>query len=308
MAQEPFFQEEYIVTASSLNLRDKPSKEGNKVSLLTLGNIVQFVEVWNKGEYVQADSTDENSPYGQWMKVKHKDKMGWVFSAYVEGSIGLYYEDELRFSDASLPPFQWYGVYARDSFSDELRRIQVKLVKEANEFYGGEFKVLKTDQTEKSKFIIGTVNPLLTGYCGQLGSFDINTLMYSASLNPGAQLSIYPGNDLNDTIYKASYGLVATGCATLKDNYVTVADYRLTLIDFSTDPAGSQDLTNWVKAEFNPAVSLLWFGDLDNDSKPDAIIQDCPYEMGCRASLFLSSKAKKGTYLHKICEHFWPGD
>ena len=308
MAQDYFYQEEYIVTANSLNMRDKPGKDGNKVALLTAGNLLQFVEIWNKGEYAQADSTDESSPYGQWMKVKYKDKTGWVFSTYVAGSTGLYYEDEFRFDDSPLPPVMWYGVYARDSFADELRKIQVRVVTETNEFYGGDMKVLKTDQKDKSKFIIGSASPLLTGYCGQMGTFDINTIMYSASLNPGAQLSIYPGNDLNDTTFKANYGLAATGCATLKDNYVTVSDYRLTLIDFSVDPVGYQDLTPWVKAELSPAVDLVWFGDIDNDSKPDAIIQDCPYEMGCRASLFLSSKAKKGSYLHKICEHFWPGD
>ena len=38
------------------------------------------------------------------------------------------------------------------------------------------------------------------------------------------------------------------------------------------------------------------------DGKPDALLDDCPYEMGCRDALFLSSKAKPGEYLRKVCE------
>jgi hypothetical protein len=55
-------------------------------------------------------------------------------------------------------------------------------------------------------------------------------------------------------------------------------------------------------------LELLWFGDIDRDDKPDIILQDCPYAGGCRASLYLSSRAKPDELLHKVCEHFWPGN
>jgi hypothetical protein len=92
---------------------------------------------------------------------------------------------------------------------------------------------------------------------------------------------------------------------------VRITDYKLTLLDYANEPILTQDLTDWVRTEIpevNPTVDLLWFGDLDRDNKPDAIIQDCPYEVGCRASLFLSSKARSGEYLRKTCEFYWPGD
>ncbi len=60
--------------------------------------------------------------------------------------------------------------------------------------------------------------------------------------------------------------------------------------------------------DISPMVDVLWFGDIDHDNKSDMILQDCPYEVGCRASLFLSSKAHKGELLRKVSEHFWPGD
>ena len=78
----------------------------------------------------------------------------------------------------------------------------------------------------------------------------------------------------HDTLIKPSYLLVATGCATLtSEEYVNVKvnDYKLTLLDYSSEPPGRQDLTPWVQPameEFNPTVRLSWYGDIDMDGKP----------------------------------------
>jgi hypothetical protein len=306
-----FFPEELVVTANSLNLRAEPDANSKKIVSLPQGTILKFVETWNNGEYTQLDTTDETSPFGRWLKVRNKNNTGWVFDLYVSGTTELYYENSPQFDMRSISPLFWYGVYARDSFSDEIRKVQVRLAEEHNEFYGIDIKVLKTNQKDQSKFLIASNLALSTGYCGPLGIFDPSDMFSSKSLSPGNQISIYPGNDQNDTIIKPAYGLAATGCASLENNYVRVVDYKLTLLDYETEPISTQDLTRWVRTaipEVNPTVDLLWYGDLDRDNKPDAIIQDCPYEVGCRASLFLSSAAKPGEYLHKVCEFYWPGD
>ncbi len=306
-----FFPEELVVTANTLNLREAPDANSKKVASLPQGTLLQFIESWNNGQYTQTDTTDENAPYGRWLKVRNKNNVGWVFDTYVSGTIELFYENSPQFDMKGIPPLFWYGVYARDSFADELRKIQVRLAEEQNEFYGGTIKLLKTNQNDPSKFLIASQAPLTTGYCGPLGVFDLNAMFFSKSLGPGSQLSIYPGNDTNDTIMKPTYGLAGTGCATLENNFVRITDYKLTLLDYASDPITTQSLSEWVRPEIpevNPTVDLLWFGDLDHDNKPDAIIQDCPYEVSCRASLFLSSKARPGEYLRKACEFYWPGD
>jgi Bacterial SH3 domain len=313
-AQSDFFPEEYVVKASTLNMREKPDKNSKKLATLPNGTLVQFQEVWNMGEWLSADSTDEQAPWGQWIKVKHEKNSGWVFSAYIEPAISLLYEDEFVYQEGmSIAPLHWYGVYARDSFADEIRRVTIKYELENNEIYGGNVKSIKTNQPDKSKFLIGSHKPLSTGYCGGLGSFDMTSAFYTESLYPGSLLSIYPGNDLADTLIKPSYGLAATGCASLDSNsMISVKDYKLTLLDWSANqPFPTQDLTQWVKTampEINPMVSLMWFGDIDRDNKPDALISDCPYEMGCRVSLFLSSKARTSEMLRKVTEHFFPMD
>lgn len=307
----PYFPDEMVVTANALNMREIPDKNAKKVAALSQGAIVQFVEAWNNGEYVQADTTDPESPYAPWFKVRFEGKTGWVFGAYVTASMGIYFENDFNFDNQPLPPLYWYGVYARDSFADEIRKVTVRYVEENNEMFGEKVRVLKTNQKETSKFLVATVMPLKAGYCGSLGVFEIDDFFGSKALAPGAMVSIHPGNDVNDTLVKPAYGLAATGCATLDDTYVQVKDYKLTLLDYSTEPASLQDLTPWVRtenADISPAVDIVWFGDIDQDNRPDLILQDCPYEVGCRASLFLSSKAKKGEFLHKVSEHFWPGD
>jgi len=301
----PFFPEEMIVTASSLNLREAPDVNAKKVVGLARGTVVQFVEAWNNGEYVQLDTS---SLYAPWLKVRYKDKTGYAFGAYLSGTYFLAYEDNIV---ENIPPLQWYGVYQRDSFADELRKVDLRTEDVYNEMYDMQVKMIKTNQKETSKFLVGTIAPLKQGYAGPLGMFNVGDFYMADGLYPGSVLSIYPGQEVTDTTLKPTYQLAATGCARMENDFVLVSDYKLFLVDYAPQPAKMQDLSGWVRtemAEISPNVSLLWYGDLDMDNKPDAIIQDCPYEAGCRASLFLSSKALPGEYLHKVCEHFWPGE
>lgn len=315
-AQSRFFPEEMVVTATSLNMREGPDKNAKKITSLPRGTVVQFQEAHNNGQWVQADTTDPKSPYGPWLKVRHKGNTGWVFGAHVTGTIGLYHEGDWLFDENPLPPFHWYGVYMRDSFADELRKIEVRVAEEKNELYGETMKVLKTNQKDLSKFIVGSLQPMKTGYAGPLGILEVQDMYLSGDLAPGVTVSIHAGGDVNsnDTTMKPSYIFAVTGCAVMDNSEylnVKVTGYKLTLLDYTTQPAGQQDLTPWVKPEseeLNPYVRLTWYGDLDMDGKPDALFDDCPYEMGCRDALFLSSKARPGEFLRKVCEHFWPGD
>lgn len=303
-----FYPEEMVVTSSALNVRDIPDINGKKIATLPRGTVVKYLEAYKDNEYVQADTLDPNSAYGAWLKIRSGNLTGYAFSPYLTGTYVLEYEDNIV---ENIPPMQWYAMYARDSFADELRRIVPRLEEQYNELYGQKVKVLKTNQKDVSKFIIGVLSPLTPGYSGSLGSLDMDVAYMTTFLGPGSQLAIYPGNDNNDTLIKPTYGLAATGCARFNDTYVEISDYKLTLLDYAVEPMFRQDLTPWVKPalpEISSNVQLLWFGDVDRDNKPDAIIQDCPYEAGCRASLFLSSKARPGERLRKVAEHFWPGE
>lgn len=302
-SQIVYFPEELIVNASALNLRDQPDKSGKVVEKLPRGAALTLLEAVDGGQYQEIDSL-----YGAWLKVKYKNKSGYVFSAHVIGAFNLYQDGEI-FDDA-LPNLNWYGVYMRDSFADELRKIDVRLEKSYHELYGDTVKVLRTNQTANSKFIVGTATPLQPGLAGNLGAYDPGTLYMSSELGPGAMLPIYPGQENDDTTSYNTYYLAATGCARFDDSdFVKVSDYRLFAFESLAEGySPKQDITGWVQPEegLNPSVNLVWFGDLDHDRKPDALVQDSPYEAGARMSLFLSSKARTGEFLHKVCEYYYP--
>jgi Bacterial SH3 domain len=304
-AQSDFFPEEMIVTASSLKLRAKPDIAGqNVIESLSRGTVVKVVSVANSGEVVEV-----NGAFAPWYEVMAPSgKKGYAFGAFLSGTYGLFYEDQIIEGD--LPPVEWYGVYQRDSFSDEVRKITVTTKKEFNEMYGEDMNVLKTNQKDTSKFIIGTIHPLPTGYAGPLGIMDSPGWFFEGGLNPGAMVPVSSGQMPGDTVYGETLFLTATGCATLKDSYVQITGFQIHVMEMLPDNSRIQDLSPWFKYEpdLNPSVQLLWYGDLDHDRFPDVLIHDCPMEMGCRSSLFLSSKAKKGEILRKVCEYYWYGD
>jgi hypothetical protein len=304
-AQSDFFPAEMVVTASTLKLRSKPDiTAANVVESLPRGTVLKVQSVYKNGEVVEI-----NGAYAPWYEVvAPSGKKGYAFGAFLSGTYGLFYEDQVVEGD--LPPLEWYGVYKRDSFSDEVRKIEVTTKKEFNEMYEEEVNLLKTNEKDTSKFIIGTIYSFPTGYAGPLGIMDSPGWFFEGGLNPGSMVPISSGQMPGDTVYGETLFLTATGCAILKDNYVQISGYQLQVLEMLPDNGRVQDLTHWFRYEpdMNPSLQLLWYGDLDHDRFPDAVIHDCPIEMGCRTSLFLSSKAEKGEMLHKVCEYFWYGD
>lgn len=304
-AQTGYFPEKMIVTASVLKLRSAADvSKSNVIETLPRGTVLEVKGLHNKGEVVEV--ADKYAPWYQ--VVSPSGKMGYAFGAFLTGTYSLHFEDEMM--DGELPPVLWYGVYRRDSFSDEVRKIEVSVKREYSEMYGEDVALLKTNQKDTSKFIIGSVEMMKEGYAGPLGITDSPGWFFEGGLMPGSMLPISSGQVPGDTLYGDTYFLAATGCATLKDNYMQISNFKMEVFEMLPDASRNQDMTEWFVCEpgLNPSVQLLWYGDIDQDRLPDAVIHDCPLEMGCRTSLFLSSKAKKGALLQKVCEHFWDGD
>lgn len=300
----PFFQDEYVVQATSLNLREKPDRNSKAIENLPRGTVVKFLEAWEKGRFVQLDTL-----YGQWYKVRSpKGKEGYVYSHYLAGTYELRVED--AWTEGLTQGLEWYGVYMRDSFADELRRVQLRVAPVVdNDPNSLPYPTLKTDQKQVSKFLLGTRTPLKPGFCGSLGAYDLGvTAYFDGKLTPGSLLITYAGNEIGDTTSRPSWFLAATGCGRLTDTAMVVDDYRLYVMDNYPQPTVKQELTDFVKAQAGtvPAVSIVWYGDLDYDGRPDIVLDDCPEEMGCRYSLYLSSKARKGELLRKVCEYYLP--
>lgn len=301
-----FYPEVLVVSVASLNLRSAPEVNAPKVTSLKRGDQLAFIEAVNGGEYVQMDSL-----WAPWYKVRAGKNTGYVYATYVSGGWTLLFEGE--FLETNLPPLHWYGVYKRDSFADVLHPVQVRLEKEYSEFYQSDMTVLKTDRQDTSKFIIGSPTPLSTGsVISNLGNIEISQWYGSGQLFLGSNYAISVGMEVTDTVHYPVYNLVGLGNAYLDDDdFVKIGNFQLFLLEYNSQPAFLQDLTPWVRMAYEevmPYVTLRWYGDLDGDKKPDMVLEDCPYEMYCRASLFLSSVARPGERLRKAAEHFFPGE
>ncbi len=305
----PFVPEELIVTANSINLREEPNIYSKKLASVPRGAKMQFLEAHDNGTYVKADTLDPAEIYAPWYKVRYQNKTGYVYGAYVSGRFNLYFEGD--YMETMPVGLHWYGVYARDSFADETRKIEVKVLEEYNEMYGYAAKFLRTNQTDVAKFLIATAEPLKTGYSGPTGIFDVNQYYGNNTMYPGATVVLHRGYDIKnaaDTLTSPSYVISALGCVEMRDNVTMFDNYRLLLYDYTEEKPFQQDITPWFKTAFielNPTISLFWQGDLDQDGKPDAVFQDCPQEAGCRISLLLSSEAKGNMRLKKICETYF---
>ena len=303
-AQSAYFPEKMIVTADHLSVYAAPQPAAKVIETLKKGAVMTTKGVHQKGELAEV-----NGQFAPWYAVTSPSgKNGYVFGADVTGDYNLHFEGEIVTGD--LPELHWYGVFRRDSFSDELREVKVSVATAPSDFYGEMINVLKTDQRDTSKFLIATLEPLTEGYAGPLGITDSPGWFFDGELTPGAMLPVSAGQPDNDTIFGNTWYLVATGCAALKENFVEITGYQLQLMEMLPETNHLQDMTPWIACEpgLNPVVQLLWYGDIDHDKKPDLVIHDCPFEMGCRTSLFLSSKAIKGALTQKVCEHFWHGD
>lgn len=306
----PFVPEELVVTANSLNLREEPNINSKKIASIPRGAKMRFLEAHDNGAFVQTDTLDAEGPWAPWYKVSYQKQTGYVFGAHVSGRYNLYFEG--AYMETMPVGLHWYGVYTRDSFADETRKIEVKIVDEYNEMYGATAKFLRTNQPDVAKFLIATSEPLKTGFSGPTGIFDVNQYYGNNTMFPGATVVIHRGFDAKnaaDTLSSPSYVISALGCVEMRDNVTMFENYRLLLFDYTdAEIPVQQDLTPWFKTAFlelYPTISLFWQGDLDQDGKPDAVFQDCPEEGGCRISLLLSSEAKGKDRLKKICETYF---
>lgn len=299
-----FVPDEVLVGASSLNIRSGPDVNAGRVATALKGERLRVLEAYNDGEYFAVD--DRMAP---WYKVSYKQQVGYVFGGYVRQMYYLLFEDAFFSDDNGLPEVNWYGVYARDSFADELRPVGVRLEMVEDDVFGP-IQVVRTDQKDTSKFIVGSVAPMQPGYAGPLGFYAIGDMMSGSELQPGAVVNLYAGNDIGDMRTKPSYNLIGSGCADLdSEGNLRFRDFRIQLVDYTPDKPRIQDLSGWLiptdQSDFYPIISVLWHGDIDGDDSPDALIHDCPGESNCRASLFLSSLARKGEYLRKAAEYFF---
>lgn len=65
---------------------------------------------------------------------------------------------------------------------------------------------------------------------------------------------------------------------------------------------------NGTTPELRPAPSILWFGDIDRDGRPDLVLEDSMSEVAGEWTLYLSSNAPQGALVRRVTHIMGVGD
>lgn len=289
-AQSPKYKDDMVVWATEVNLRETPSLDARVLARITNGELVRTYNPEGTVHYLD----QINGINGTWVQVEYKGLAGYVFSTYIGPGFQHFYED------AHITYFptvkNWYGIYY-DSISGKefIRKVVVKAVKTIYEGDPKEHLVLQTNQAAKSLFLIATNTDMPDR---EIGLFTKHVQHNNKDLRPGDSRTIFCKLNRN-TVTGTYYTIFATGIYALVNNSVGLSDYVVWLADRnfdSTQPGILQNLSKELNLE--GICEMLYFGDIDNDEKPDILLRQCGNS--CREILFLSSLTREGEILRPV--------
>jgi Bacterial SH3 domain len=281
LAQDSILIKDFVVLANVLNLREKPNKDAaiiEKIPKFQKVEIIQWLDNVDSIECVPLKNIDRCS---DWVKVKYKDKIGYLVSYYLGQRIKM-----TKFHSAPIViqyPY-WYKIEVKGK-SDFLKKIEVKLDTLPEDEMGGGDRLFIV---EKSKRIIdeipiyfGSIEPLKTG---KIGNF------YQDCDNKNVDF-----NDDRDCLPKY-FDERKTLFEMTKDNRFL----NHTILSKGDNIYFSNGKNTQLLLSNLRGFSVKWFGDFDFDKKADFIL-----EVDSSYLLFLSSKAQKGDLVKMVSHHTW---
>lgn len=302
MAQNPAFEIDtsrggwrHVISPDGLNLRAKPNLRAQVLQKIPFGEKVQVISPRHYGrdtvgqiEYFNTAGSPYQIPIdGYWLKVRHGQVEGFMFSAYL-GILGeLQEEDKLLNQNFALlypgvgcfnnifyqPNWYWYGVYMKGN-QTWIKRVSISFYSITEELVD---QAISTNDNLHLKFVLGSRTPLP----------ESDALERKSSLSSEA-LFVSAGK-ANDSIL-SRYNLAIRADKTMDDpNY-----WESQRLIFQKN-----GLKQAVKPAFHDGLwYLVWCGDLDGDKKDDYIIQFG--EKGMNTVLFLSKPAEKGQIVKPV--------
>ena len=215
------------------------------------------------------DPVSSDTVIGYWLKVKYQQRTGYVLASYVFSSL---FNEHVQAGPAHLliegssfqhsmqrkfkPGFHYYGVYQNNGRSS-IRAIQLSfyttLVKNSGERDRLEaYDFNRTNREQGAVFIVGLPTPLLD--TGGVEGYFLNereglTLQVDENNEQQMQIGVPASSRLPHAGITASLQQSADGKITLK----------------FTDEQGKFAVAEWPAGE----CTILWMGDIDNDSRQD---------------------------------------
>jgi len=272
---------EYTVMAESgINLYESNNKESAVLKRLKYGEIIFSMAIHRPIETYKADTIDGVSGY--WIDASYDKVNGFVFSPYVYlGKLinNKINDKTIRFTKEGLcfgevdyhPALKWYGFYKKDStFYLKKIKLTMHLSKvEGLQLFEGldcvkslENILLKTDQKEKSLFLIGVTKDLSEG--------EIKCLLYNEIKSYHSEKGFLALNEEQKFFYKnKSYNIKAIETPETHKYQLVYSINNSDTINISKE----LDLQGTVEQHQEYTTPrLYWIGDLNKDDILDFII------------------------------------
>lgn len=286
--------DDWMVIASSLRLRAEPDAKSEVLTTIPNGALVTHVSSLQPDQPVWV-----NGLKGYWMKVRYQEQEGYVFSAYLSGKYLLLTEGAILQNAPVVK--HWYGVFYTET-GEVLRPVNVRF--DSVKYDNGAFAhlALKTNEKNAAIFIIGLNKPLTSRQAG-IWAATVGTSWNDPNpIRAGDQIALPIGRDRNGFI-PPYYFLLATGSYELESWGFTQKNLRLFVADNYSRYKVQQELTHLLPGieTFKP----VWAGDLDQDGKPDLILE-CTTFNAVQDILLLSSEARPGELLRPVAVYVHP--
>lgn len=299
-----------IINKEGADIKAEPDISSK--SLVSLPFWSEVLTIYIKGNHVFHD-TINNVP-GSWKRASYLNTVGYLFDGFgVEVDTNVNRDKKIRImlegGQCAFPNYDpslyWYGIY-RTGKTDSLIRVEINIGKrltiENERFY------LTTNRSEKqiARFLIGSSVPMTDEVANYFVQID-ESYPY-----------LYPGQ-LKNILYqdgsKNSYGindfdLYATGAVNkLELFYPLIENYGLKLSNKrviytnkdAEKPLLNQDISDSFGGFWSDVFPrIYWYGDLDNDLKPDIIFLTWDGTSATKYTLFLSSYADEGEFVKKV--------
>ncbi|HFA50421.1 MAG TPA: SH3 domain-containing protein [Bacteroidetes bacterium] len=284
-----------VTARSGLSLRSAPSLDSTKLTIIPFGAKVQV----GYGFDSELDRVEGIS--GTWVIARYEGKEGYLFDGFLEktSAYSIFLDVEMNMPLYVEAPLS--GLFAADELHSgyqqfDLRELAIDTVVWDDGVDSYTYPEVKLEgEKYPSYFFTGipTDKPVLEGH---YFTYD------KSALYPGSIRSFYFNND-KYTIF-ATGNVVETETSPGNDwHKTTIHNYQLILEKRSPDAVERQviykndsiEVADWGAMGI---VNLRFAGDLDQDGKPDLVLENS-FGKGYYVLLLLSSEAEKG-YLVKL--------
>jgi len=322
--EDPFINGQTMRTIMKDGVDIKTEPNLSSETLLWLPFWTEVQTTWVRSRSFEDMLDTINGLPGIWRLARYSDTVGYLFDGFVvevDTNVNRFKDFRIIIEGGSCafpnydPSLYWYGVY-RIGRIDSLIRVEIEIEKRLNDELASFYITTNRLGDQYSLFLIGSSTPLT----GQVSNHNVQIDEYFPFLYPGQRKEIGYRDGTRTSYRDSSFDLYATANVTGLEYYGPVMkDYSLRLTNMLTlslysneaDMLVTQDISDGFEVfqyqlltqELLPR--LFWYGDLDNDLKPDLIFLTWYGTSGGRYTLFLSSIANEGEFLKMVDSWSW---